>query len=209
MACEKDQLEVSRNIEISFSFSPQNTSVFVTNGTLIFDKFSFSGDREEGDEVEIEDEFENEILITLPSGKLNRSIQYDIPQGLYTDAEVELRFNSDVDNTPTLALEGTLKDSQGISHSFIFEILDDDIEFETDIEGNAGNGKVSVANGSGPILITFDMNDWFSSLSPSIIDQLQHSSNGSYDIYLNKDNNSKTFEILLADIISNPIITLQ
>lgn len=172
-------------------------AITITNGIIVVDKFEFEGKRKQGNDVYFNSESENLTRIDLGTSAFLSPLNYDIPQGTYTEIRCKLRFKSDDSNIPSLRIEGTFLNSSSQVIPFIFEtedhipveITSTGIE-ETFVEGNEIN----------PI-IHLNVNQWFSAITNNQLDSADTTLvNNTPTILLNEDNNSDLYELVISRI---------
>lgn len=110
-SCKKEWKKTT-TVNLKFDFLQQNTSskmVFNT-GFLTIHEVHFSGVRKQGDNVDFTDDLGHGSNIDFATG-ISSPISYDIPQGTYTNINMEFKINEKNPSSPSILLNGIyLKD---------------------------------------------------------------------------------------------------
>jgi len=130
------------------------TSGFITIRELQFEVET------DNDSIEINFEIEQNTKIDFATGETTPDISYAvIPAGIYNEMEVEIELQDEGD-TPTMVLNGTYVDADGVSHDVRFEYNSGET-FEVEKEGVIEFTE----NTSALTQITFDPSVWFAGVT--------------------------------------------
>ena len=117
-SCIKDELTLPTEVNFKFGIEPHEqeedglksnypstNSVIINNGTLTIDAIEFDGKRNEGKDVFFISNFSEIIIANLESQTTNRSVRFDVPQGIYNQVDITLHLT---DRHSSLILEGNV-----------------------------------------------------------------------------------------------------
>lgn len=172
-------------------------SITITNGIIVVDKFEFEGKRKQGNDVYFNSESENLTRIDIGTSAFLSPLNYDIPQGTYTEIRCKLRFKSDDSNTPSLRIEGTFLNSSSQVIPFIFETAD---HIPIEIAATGIEETFIEDNEIRPV-IHLNVNQWFSAITNNQLENADTTIvNSVPTILLDEDNNSDLYELVISRI---------
>lgn len=172
-------------------------SITITNGIIVVDKFEFEGKRKQGNDVYFNSESENLTRIDIGTSAFLSPLNYDIPQGTYTEIRCKLRFKSDDSNTPSLRIEGTFLNSSSQVIPFIFETAD---HIPIEIAATGIEETFIEDNEIRPV-IHLNLNQWFSAITNNQLENADTTIvNSVPTILLDEDNNSDLYELVISRI---------
>jgi hypothetical protein len=203
-SCKKRRLKqpttVSFNIDINRSTSGDGTIVF-ESGTIFLSSFSVEGERQEGDPIAFAREF-NGLAVDFSASSQVSELQFDIPQGVYT--ELEVSFETFDDNGDyTIVTNGWYTNTGGTDIPIRFEFSSSET-FEITGEDSANSGLIVLEKDiPASALIQLDPIYWFDILT---INQLENATltaiNGTPTILINESTNTNLYD-LMADRIDD------
>jgi hypothetical protein len=120
--CEKDPFTIPVNVEFEFLYDAEsinlkresNTKIEFTEGRIVLKSIEFHGEREEGGPVDFSSDF-NQVEGNLMTGNTNPNVNFDIPQGVYTNIELFVEIDT-IKSQPALLIAGDLTDSNLLSY---------------------------------------------------------------------------------------------
>jgi hypothetical protein len=199
-SCKKNELkkptDVSFKMDINRNTSNQGHLTF-SEGTLIIQNFSVKGDRKEGESISFSRSFPQGLIINFNPNHVISELDFDIPQGDYTELEVEFstKYNNGNSN---LTVKGSYTNTSGVIIPLVYEFNDDDnitIVGEDDEGGSTIilNKKVSVVT-----LIKFDPIYWFSTVSINLFENANLVNvNGTQTLLINSNTNEDIYDIVV------------
>jgi hypothetical protein len=205
-SCKKAELkkptEVNFTFDLNKNFTPAST-IKMISGDINFIDFSITGDRVEGQDISFSRSFQSGLYIDLNGSGEIAEMDFDIPQGEYTDLNVSFNIASDQNNL-ALSLDGTYKITQGPVVALRFE-YDGGNSFSISGEGNtAGQSIIMDADLGKKGRIKFDPIYWFGSLTANQMDNATIIPMQGQDmILLSSTSNVSLYEIVLNRISSS------
>lgn len=197
--CKKNRLK--KPAFLSFKMDINRASGFGGNlvfnsGTIVLEDFSIEGRREEGDPISFSRQFSQGLTIPFnPSSEVSE-LDYDIPQGVYTDLEISFdTYDDNVDET--IIVEGSYTNSSAVTHPVRFEFMSAE-SFSIEGEDFGGTGKISLEKDTNPIaFIKLDPIYWFQPISTSAMDGADLVNvGGTMTILINEDENSTIYDVV-------------
>lgn len=203
VGCKKNQLktptDVSFKMDINRNTSNDGKLVF-HGGTILLAAFDVEGKRQEGDPISFSRSFPQGLLINFDPNNGVPAIQYDIPQGVYTELTISFEtFDDNGDNT--IVVNGTYTNTLGTDIPVRFEFLSSEY-FEITGEDGANSGlivldKDTPANAH----IKLDPIYWFDILTTNQMENADLVNfGGTPTILINESDNDNLYD-LLADRI--------
>ncbi len=168
----------------------------ITGGTLLVKKFMFEGTRKQGDDVVFEDDFEGEGgAINIALGTMVPVLNYDIPQGTYTEIKSKFEFGPK-DANSTMQVDGIYHDNEsGLSQSFTV-LLNDDFESTITAQNSeGGNEIVIIAENVTGAKINLDMEEWFAVVPEELIKEAVADANKSV-LIISKTENEAIYALI-------------
>lgn len=200
-ACKKQQLkqptDVSFSVDINRNASNNGNLIF-ESGYILLSSFDVEGERQEGDPIAFSRSFSNGLLVNFDATGVIGDLNFDIPQGVYT--ELRVRFATFDDNgDATITVNGSFTNSQGTDVPIRFEFMSSET-FEISGEDDVNSGVVVLdADMPSSAIIRLDPIYWFDILTTN---QLENANlvdvNGVQTILINESNNDNLYD-LLAD----------
>lgn len=171
----------------------------ITGGELVVKKFSFEGNRVQSNDVGFEEEFEPRKTYAIANGGTPTDLNYDIPQGTYTEVDTEIRFRGDDDGLSVL-ITGNFLDGANTT-PFRFETEDQiDVRLETAFASNASE-VIFEKDDAMPAVIELSVIAWLSGLSSNLLAGADiETVQGVPTILITKDNNESLYALVLARI---------
>jgi hypothetical protein len=172
-------------------------SITITNGMMILDKFEFEGKRKQGNDVFFTNETVGLSRVDLGTSAFLSPLNYDIPQGTYTEIRCRLRFNSEDSSIPSVKIEGTFLNSLNQPIPFIFE-TEDHVPVEITLSGIE---QVFVEEETILPVFHFNANQWFSALTNNQLETADTELvNNLPTILINEDSNTDLYELVISRI---------
>lgn len=191
------------DVNLGFEIATTNSSlesISVSSGTIKLEKFTFSGIREKGANVNFEDVFSDGRTVDCISSSLSEDILYKIPQGKYTSISTILSINSS--DSTIIEIHGLFLDSIGEYEKFIF-YLNDAVE----ISISNHNLIEIIANHDGNFVISLDVANWFASIPDTLMEEANTVNIDGTDIILiDKSNNELIYALIVSRIGQNSSI---
>lgn len=111
-SCEKDELKLPAHVQLAFEMDglmiEEDTKAAkqftVDEAYLVISALEFDGQREEGEDYFFTSTFDEVLKAEMHTGKSNREVSYDIPQGIYRLIDLNLMVG-DGEN-PAIMLRG-------------------------------------------------------------------------------------------------------
>ncbi len=140
-------------------------------GFLILSRFTFDGDRVQGGDSYFDREYEDGLYVPFEAGTPIGDLNFMVPQGTYTEIEVEFEIESDDDLS--LQAEGIYTNSDGATYPVVLQLEKLEI-FGVNARNDAGNSEVILtANRMNLGNITLNPVHWFSSVSIEELDEAE------------------------------------
>ena len=157
-ACEKYKLKQPAYLDFNWALtntSSSSTKYSITGGSFYLNSFQITGNRKEGDDVDITKEIPSSLFQFSTSGALGVSM--DIPVGEYE--EFALTLNVPKDDTPCMTLRGTFNTGA--------EIIPMRIEWndEKALPFSPSNGFELKKKKNYKVVLAIDIENLFSSIS--------------------------------------------
>ncbi len=144
------------------------------------------------DSVEINFNVELNTKIDFATGETTPDISYaEIPAGKYNEVEVEIELQDEGDN-PSVVLNGTYVDADGVSHDVRFEFNSGET-FEVEREGVI----TFEVNESVLMQVTFDPTAWFAEVTD---EELASATKSDGVIIISSTQNTEIFDIVADGI---------
>ena len=177
-----------------------NTLQF-TSGTIKLSRIEFEAETDEADSVEVE--IEQVVEIDFATGATTPDLsELTFPIGTYAEVRVELEI-LDVNNDPSVVLEGTFVDANDQSHPIRFEFNSGET-FEVEKEGTI------VIEAGAQVLteVTFDPAVWFAGVTREELSAATKNNEGV--IVISETSNPEIFDIVAdgLDLATEVEITL-
>lgn len=199
LGCKKNQLkqptDVSFTIDINRTASSDGKLVF-NSGTIALASFDIEGKRQEGDPISFTRNFSEGLTVNFDPNNPISEIQYDIPQGVYT--ELTISFETFDDNGgSTITVLGTYTNNQGNPIPVIFEFMSSEtFEIEGDDSVNSGLivlDKDTPANA----FVQLDPIHWFDILTNNQLENATLTNiNGVMTLLINENVNDNLYDIM-------------
>lgn len=172
-------------------------SVTITNGLIVLDKFEFEGKRKQGNDVFFSNETAGLSRVDIGTSAFLPPLNYDIPQGTYTEIRCRLRFKSDDSSIPSVRIEGTFLNSLNQPIPFIFE-TEDHIPVEITLSGIE---QLFLEDETIMPVIHINANQWFSAITNNQFETADTVLlNNVPTILINEDDNSDLYELVISRI---------
>lgn len=196
----KETAKVDFDFEI-YGTTPVNYGFWFTEGQVNVSRLTFEGNRLQSRSVAFEDNFESPILIDIPTGLVDYSLQYDLPQGTYREVRMEIFLESGADSTPSISLKGFFADSTGIIRDVLFYVSGK-IESKLITQYPGDREDFSILSGDNYFsVIRLKLNDWFSSIPKSILEGAEISNvNGRETIVISDEHNVPIYSAILPKL---------
>lgn len=191
------------DVNLRFEIATTNSSlgsISVTSGTIKLEKFTFSGVREKGANVNFEDVFSNGRTLDCSSSSLSEDVLYKIPQGKYTAINTILSINSS--DSIIIEISGQFLDSIGEYEPFLFYLNDA-------VEVSISNHNLTeiIANHNGEFVINMDVANWFTSIPDALMEEATMINiDGTDVILIDKSNNELVYALIVSRIGQNTSI---
>lgn len=176
--------------------SALNAQLNITDIVFELESFSFEGEREKGDDVYFDRQYEGNEKINFSNLSEIEFMNFEIPQGDYK--RVDLEFDLDSDEEQSIKIQGTYTYNNNQSIPFLY-IFDDDDKFRIRAEDDAGNNTI-LLNTDVPTnaKVLVDADYIFSILSSS---QLENAStqfiNGVATIVVSDSENEAIYDLIV------------
>lgn len=198
VSCEKNEEESTPRIGLEFSTVTTASSLKSTkqetkmisfhSGFITLREIEFEVEVDD-DSLEIDFNIEMNTVIDFASGETTPDISFaEIPAGTYNEMEVEIELQDEGDN-PSVVLNGTFIDANGINHDIRFEFNSGET-FEVEREGTV----VFASNESALAQITIDPAAWFINVSSEQLSSATKDINGI--IVISETQNPDIFDVV-------------
>jgi hypothetical protein len=143
-ACETtdDVLKQPTGIDFNFGFTTNSAlsgAVRFESGSLTLSRFSFEGERVQGDDAYFEKDFSDGLTIGIFNG--DPALNFEIPQGTYNRIEVEFELQSA--GSQSLELRGSFTDDDGESYPLVLK-LGNYYYLEVEANRNQSGGEINL-----------------------------------------------------------------
>jgi len=167
--------------------SEQTKELSFSSGTITLREVQFEVETDE-DSVEVNFNLEAITEIDFATGETNPDISYaKIPAGTYNAMEVEIELQDEGD-APSVILNGTFVDVEGVSHDIRFEFNSGET-FEVEKEG-----KITFeTNQTALAQVTIDPTAWFAEVTAAQLSSATKNDNGI--IVISSTQNTDIFDI--------------
>lgn len=163
----KRPTEVNTRMDINRSFSTGGNLVF-NSGYIRLASYAVSGIREQGDPIRFEREWAGGTVVNFHQTSFSEVLDYDIPQGNYTELEIE--FETYSGGNIAILVEGNYTNLSGTDIPVRFEFKDSEtFEIFTDDDGGAPS-MVLDKDVSSILTIQLDPIHWFQPVSTSLME---------------------------------------
>lgn len=167
----------------------------------MLNKISFKGERKQGtQEISLYQQFSGNKPINFSDKAVGVGINFDIPQGTYSQIEITLETGTDIKGN-SLQINGTYKDSLNntLAVQFIFSAANITTMMATNTSG--GNGIVLIADQPATATISINPAYWFASLSKSTMENAEHEKVGGVEtIQISNDENEDIYNLIVSRI---------
>lgn len=201
IGCKKDELklptDVSFKMDINRNPSASGHLIF-NNGFILLSEFEIEGTRQEGDPFLFNKSFPKGLMINFNPTNSISELEFDIPQGIYTDMDISFETFDDNDDI-TILVEGTYTNQSNISYPIRFEFLSSEY---FNINGESESGTI-VLNKDKPItaFVKFDPIYWFDSISNNMLNNAELIDlGGELTILINENENTNIYDIVVDRI---------
>lgn len=168
--CKKSELkkpaDVSIQMDINRAFNSEENLSF-NSGYIRIAEFSVEGTRQEGAPVEMSKSFPGGLLIQFNANLSISELDLEIPQGNYTDLDIEFDTFDDNDE-PTIQVSGIYTNSSSQTFPVLFQFESSET---FSINGESENGEAVIIldkNIPSHTLIQFDPQYWFDIVTNSM-----------------------------------------
>lgn len=200
IGCKKNQLkkptDVSFKLTINKDLSSNGKLVF-TSGTFWLSEFDVAGTRQEGDPIAFSKSFPGGLAINFSSNAISE-LDFDIPQGVYTNLEVE--FDAlESSGGISLVVNGTYVNNSMTNIPVRFEFMSAET-FAIEGEDYAGSSTI-VLDKDVPLsaLIELDPIYWFDIVPANMLENATLTDvEGTMTLLINENVNEDIYD-LLAD----------
>lgn len=202
-SCRKNELNEPTSVAVSIDINRSASS----SGHLQFDQgyirlasFGVEGTRQEGPEVELYKEFENGNLHNFSSSAPVANLNLNIPQGNYTDLDINFNTYDDGDN-PTIVVQGIYTNQSSQNIPVLFEFLSSEF-FSINSESDDGGSIIELSKEvPSNALIKLDPIYWFDLISTNSWDNAALTEiDGVMTIVINESNNSAIYDVVVDRI---------
>lgn len=195
-SCKKDETEEAprvgmefRTVNTSFPLQRvQTKELSFDSGFITLREVQFQVEAD-ADSIEVDFNIELNTVIDFATGETTPDISYaEIPAGTYEAMEVEIELQDEGDD-PSMVLNGTYVDVNGLSHDVRFEFNSGET-FEVEKEGN-----IVISEGTSALAqVTFDPTAWFAEVSD---EQMSNASKDSLGvIVISETQNANIFDVV-------------
>lgn len=196
----KETAIVDFDFEI-YGTDPVSYGFWFTEGQVNVSRLTFEGNRLQARSVTFEDDFGSPLPIDIPTGLADNSLQYDLPQGTYREVRMEIFLESGADSTPSITLKGYFIDSSGVLRDVHF-FVSGKIESNLITKYPGEREDFSILSGDNyHSVIRLKLNDWFSSIPRSILENAEISNlNGRETIVISDEHNVPIYSAILPKL---------
>lgn len=169
----------------------------ITGGIIRLDKFEFEGKRQQGSDVFFSKEEDNLNSIDLATSTFLNQMNYDLPQGTYTEIRCKMRFKSTDASQPAVRIEGMYVNAANQSIPVVFESFD-----MVPLEIAQSNTQfVVVEDRSSSPTIHLYANEWFSGITTNQMENADLVVINSIPVLkIDEQNNSDLYELVFSRI---------
>lgn len=201
-SCKKHRLkqptDVLFKMDINRNYSTSGNLVF-NGGTIWLSSFDVEGARQEGDPIAFSKTFPSGLAVSFSQNGISE-LDFDIPQGVYTDLDVSFESRANAAGK-SLTVNGIYTNSVGTDIPVLFEFLSAET-FEIEGEDAVGSTTI-VLDKDVPMnsLIELDPIYWFDIVPSNMMENATLSNvSGTMTIVINETVNEDIYD-LLADRI--------
>ena len=209
-SCNKKWKKTSEtDFDVTFVKTKSTVNYFrIDSGYLHLTNFTFSGNRKKGNAVSFSKTYTSPTVFDIKDEEITTELSFDIPQGEYTNIDIDLRFDL-VSPDKAVLIKGFFADSGDIEVPFIFE-LEDRIDINIVATSSNASTITIVAKESASPVISFDLVDWFEHIPRNLFEEGNTLYiNGQEYLYINKINNPSLYSSVLGRIGQTATITFN
>jgi len=162
-------------------------------GFLILSSFTFDGDRLQGGDAYFEKEYEDGLLVPFEPGQAIPQLNFTIPQGSYSEIEIDLEVEADDDIT--LQVSGVYEHSSGSTYPIVLQVDNFEI-FVVNARNPEGGNEIILVSGQNNFgAITLNPVHWFANIDTEDLDQAERTLfEGLETILINEDFNEDIYD---------------
>lgn len=187
--------------EVAFQFKmssvPPNPYLSFQSGTIVFNEFYFEGERKQGKGVSFHSARPEGWTVDYASGLTTPPVQFDIPQGTYT--EIELEIENESYSGATIEIHGTYTNPLSQQIPVVFQYFEDDVFY---FRAEADNGQseiVLIEDQPAEAEVVFNVSFWFSTVTSNMLGQAQTTIIGGQEVILIDDSqNSDIYDLVVS-----------
>ena len=193
----KKPTEVDFRFEVIKSASNLDYLEF-NSGEISIDHFSFEGKRKQGEDVVFENDLADNY-VDVDANTVAQPVQYDIPQGTYTDIKVNIRIKATATSDDAIVLNGTYFGDNDQIVTVIFR-FGEDVNIATKAKPkDGGSNIVLVADQFKEVVITIDLTHWFNIISDAMLEGADYFEiDDSWTILIDEVHNNHLYELIIS-----------
>lgn len=201
VSCKKAELKKPTTVSTVFGINTDDNETIdleFETADLTLQNFRITGKRIDGPNIDFNRILDNSLNIDLDGTTSINELEFDIPQGEYTELIIEF-------NSTSSSYSGEYKLSNGPKVDVIFELSDTHL-FQIICEYNNQTDLIELDKNVNRIIdIELNCKNWFNSLSSSQLDNADLTNNnnnglGNSSIIINSSNNISLYNIILTNI---------
>ena len=210
-SCEKDELTLPSKVNFEFTMETYHGSgaaqskygLDIDEGTIVINSIEFDGRREVGEDYFFSRDFTPSLKADMHNGDTNQNISFDIPQGVYTNIEIEFSLGDEDKNA--LVLDGKYKQGPFVKVPVRIEYT---LQEKIRVRAKNQNGKEQIVlQKDKPSIakVIFNTPAFFQLINPKMIENaVRVEINGKQTILINNEVNVNIFN-LLATRLDNSV----
>jgi len=200
ISCKRDKWNepaaVSFVVDINRSPGLSDKLVF-SSGKIVFENFSFEGERVQGDDVYFSNSYPSGLSVTFDANNTIGDLDFDIPQGTFTRIQISFStYGTSSDNH--IEMTGVYSTGRGTTFPLKFEYNAKE-SFSVMAQNTSGSNEI-VLNKDTPVKpkIVFDPIYWFQPVSLNLLNNAEVVDiNGTSTILINSTTNIDIYNIVV------------
>ena len=200
ISCKKDKWNEPANVSfvVDINRSPGLSDKLVfSSGKIVFENFSFEGDRVQGDDVYFLNSYSSGLNVTFDANNTVGDLDFEIPQGTFTRIQISFStFGNSNDNH--IEMTGTYSIGRDTAFPLKFEYNAKE-SFSVMAQNTSGSNEI-VLNKETPAKprIVFDPIYWFQPVSLNLLNNADVVDiNGTSTILINSTTNIEIYNIVV------------
>ncbi len=200
-SCQK-KWKKPTDVSVNFLLNSNSSDGFVkfTSGYFLLARIDFDGVRKQGDNnVAFSKDYDPNTQILLSASTSLSSVAFDIPQGTYTDIDLEVRTEEQANDDPTIIVYGTYVNSAFDTLAVRFEFTSGET-FEVQGQNSSGGTEVLlIEDQPATTAIIFNPKYWFDVVPQSMLESATIViENSVQTIIISESENEDIYQLVVA-----------